>query len=315
MELFQYKFSYHGKGSELFRIRIVNAILCIFTLGLYYPWAKAKTLQYMYSQTAFQEQPFAFTGTGKEMFKGFLKLLAFIAVFYGVLFGCVLSNHPVIGVLFCYAMAFTVIPFAFHGFFKYRMAKTKWQGINFHYDGKLAEIFAIFLKGIFFTIITFGIYGAWLITDLRRYIMSHVKIGDASINYTAEGSDFFLMNLKGYLLTLFTLGIYYFWWKKDQYDFFIAHTNMTKNDKIVILKTNVGGGDFASLIILNFLLIVFTLGLGTAWAITRQMEFYTKFIDVYGDLDFNELQQISSDDYNNAAGDDLAGVLDIGAII
>ena len=71
----EYQLAYQGKGIDLFRIGIVNFILSMLSLGLYYPWAKAKTLQYLYSQTTFEEQPFVFSGTGRECLKDLSKLL------------------------------------------------------------------------------------------------------------------------------------------------------------------------------------------------------------------------------------------------
>jgi uncharacterized membrane protein YjgN (DUF898 family) len=38
---------FYGKGSQLFAIDLLNAVLTIITLGLYYPWAKAKKLKYV----------------------------------------------------------------------------------------------------------------------------------------------------------------------------------------------------------------------------------------------------------------------------
>ncbi len=71
-----YALAFFGKGSEFFKIQIVNAILTILTLGLYYPWAKEKTLKYLYSKNTFEATPFVFSGTGKEMFRGFIKAIA-----------------------------------------------------------------------------------------------------------------------------------------------------------------------------------------------------------------------------------------------
>ena len=315
MDVFLYKFYYHGKGSELFKIRIVNAILCIFTLGLYYPWAKARTLEYLYSQTTFKEEPLAFTGTGKEMFRGFLKLIVIFIAFYAFIMFYSLYISKVWAILIGYLLIASIVPLAVHGFFRYRMSKTKWQGINFRYEGQLGELYSIFLKGTFFTIITLGIYGAWLSMNLRRYVLSNIYIGNAKVNYMGEGSDYFWINLKGYMLTWITLGIYFFWWQKDLYDFFVANTNLTMDDKMVIIKSNVKGIDFAGMLLGNALIILFTLGLGLPWAITRKLQFYSKHIDMYGDLDFDKLQQLASKEYNDATGDDMAGVLDIGTII
>lgn len=40
-----------GSGSEYFRIWIVNLLLTLVTLGIYYPWAKVRRLRYFYGNT------------------------------------------------------------------------------------------------------------------------------------------------------------------------------------------------------------------------------------------------------------------------
>src|SRR5687767_2740216 len=94
-----YPMAYYGKGSEYFKIQIVNTILSILTLGLYYPWAKEKSLKYLYSKSTFEDTPFVFSGTGKEMFKGFVKALIILVVLYGVFFYLYMTEHPVLAVL------------------------------------------------------------------------------------------------------------------------------------------------------------------------------------------------------------------------
>ena len=70
-----YKLDFHGDGSTYFGILIINWLLTAVTFGFYYPWAKAKKLQYLYNETTLNNSSFQFHGTGKEMFKGFLKAL------------------------------------------------------------------------------------------------------------------------------------------------------------------------------------------------------------------------------------------------
>ena len=81
-----YSLAFHGKGVEYFKIQIVNTILSILTLSLYYPWAKEKSLKYLYNKSSFEETPFVFSGTGKEMFKGYVRALAILVALYGAFF-------------------------------------------------------------------------------------------------------------------------------------------------------------------------------------------------------------------------------------
>src|ERR1044072_4487921 len=81
-----YSLGFYGSGGDYFKILIVNSILSILTLGLYYPWAKEKKLKYLYSKNTFDETPFVFSGTGKEMFKGFIKAFGLLILLYAASF-------------------------------------------------------------------------------------------------------------------------------------------------------------------------------------------------------------------------------------
>ena len=50
---------------------------------------------------------------------------------------------------------------------------------------------SVIFKGLFFTIITFGIYSAWFAMDLRRYILSNIKVGNARFVYNGDGTEYF----------------------------------------------------------------------------------------------------------------------------
>ena len=119
--------SFHGEGSKLFGIYIVNLLLTIVTLGMYYPWAKAAILQYLYQETEFEGSRFTFHGTGKEMFIGFIKAIGIFIVIYAFLIICILSGKPFImsiGLLMTYAAFILLIPIAIHG-------STKYQSVTF----------------------------------------------------------------------------------------------------------------------------------------------------------------------------------------
>lgn len=314
MEPVNYSISFQGKGSELFKIQIVNLILCIVTLGLYYPWAKAKTLQYVYGQTHFENHPFAFTGTGKQMFKGFIRAFILLLLIYVIFILLVLTGMPGLGALFFLIAFLLIFPIAMHGSYRYRFAKTVWNEIRFGYTGNRGELIRLFIKGVLLTIITFGIYGSWFTIKLRNYMLSNVRMGNASFVYQGDGGDYFLLNLKGYLLTIVTLGIYSFWWQKDLFNYYVNNLRLQQDDKAVFLHSKATGGGFAGLMIVNFLIIIFTLGLGFPWVAARTLRFVFNNVIIEGNIDFEQLQQ-EQPDYSDATGEDLAGFLDFGFVI
>ncbi len=310
----RYDFSFHGQGGEYFGVIIVNWLLSIITLGLYYPWAKARQLQYLYAATEFNASRFSFHGTGKEMFKGFIKAIFIFAVLFGLFFTLVLMQKPIAGIIILYAGLLAIIPLAIHGSYKYRLSRTSWRGIRFGYRGDRTELYKLFFKNIFLTIITLGIYGAWMAMNLRKYLMNNVRFGNLKFNYNGDGGDFFVLNLKGYFLTIFTIGIYMFWWQASLLKYYIDNLSINdENGNKITMKSMVTGGDFFGLIIVNLLIIVFTFGLGYAWVVTRTLKFIFAKCELSGNIDLLDLVQ-SEQSYVDATGEDLSDILDLGIV-
>ncbi len=306
----EYKLSFDGSGSEYFGIVIVNWLLTAITLGIYYPWAKANQLKYLYGATSLNDDRFAFHGTGKEMFKGFIKAIILFIVVYGIFFWLISMRMPVAAILFLYAAILGIIPIAIHGSYRYRMSRTSWRGIRFGYRGNRKELFINFFKWIFFTVITFGIYGAWLSINLRKYLLGNVRLGNMSLNYKGKGADYFVLNLKGYFLSIITLGIYIFWWQKNLFGYYINNLSAEKDGNEIKFKSTATAGDFFNLIMVNLLILVFTLGIGYAWVVTRSMNFLMNKIEMEGDIDLDSLAQ-TEDVYTDATGEDVGDMLNL----
>ncbi|MGA9637772.1 YjgN family protein, partial [Flavobacterium sp.] len=168
-----YTLDFNGKGSDFFGIVIVNWLLTILTLGIYYPWAKAKQLQFVYSSTTLNGDSFSFHGTGKEMFKGFIKAILIFGMLYGLLFLFIKLQMPFVGIFLFYIGFIAIFPIAIHGSYRYRMSRTSWRGIRFGYRGDRSEFIKLFLKLIGLSIITLGIYGPWMVINMRNYLLGN----------------------------------------------------------------------------------------------------------------------------------------------
>ncbi|MDE2007842.1 MAG: DUF898 family protein [Rhodospirillales bacterium] len=66
------------------------------------------------------------------------------------------------------------------------------------YDGRIGELYGIFLPNLLLTIITFGFYRFWAITRLRRYVWSHMRFQNERFEYTGTGVELFL----GFILAM-----------------------------------------------------------------------------------------------------------------
>ena len=313
-ELKNYKLSFHGQGKKYFGILIKNWLLTIITLGIYYPWAKAKNLQFIYGSTSLNNDRFSFHGTGREMFVGFIKTIVLFGLIYGMAFLFAYLEMTVLGSILFYFTFIAAVPVAIHGSYRYRFSRTSWHGIRFGYRGNRSELFSDYFKWIFFSIITLGVYGSWMKIKLRSYLMNNVRAGNVEFNFKGAGYAYFKMNLKDFGLTLITLGIYSFWWQRDLFAYYVNNLTLNKEGQQIRLKSIATGSGFFKLNSVNVLLFIFTLGIGYAWVATRTMTFVTKNIKLIGDIDLATIKQ-TEDEYTDATGEDMSGFLDINFII
>jgi uncharacterized membrane protein YjgN (DUF898 family) len=75
---------YDGGLMGLYEIYLLNLVLTVITIGIFRFWAKTRIRRYVWSHVSFQGDRLEYTGTGGELFKGFLIVLGFI-VLYGIL--------------------------------------------------------------------------------------------------------------------------------------------------------------------------------------------------------------------------------------
>jgi len=131
-----------GSGSEYFRIWIVNLLLTLLTLGLYYPWAKVRKLKYFYSNTEVAGHALDFHGSPRQMLRGFLLMASFFLVY-----SFASQASPVAGALCGLALA-AAWPALLRASLRFRLANTSWRGLRFEFTGSLRDAYAVFGKAI-----------------------------------------------------------------------------------------------------------------------------------------------------------------------
>jgi uncharacterized membrane protein YjgN (DUF898 family) len=307
---------FNGSHSELVGLRIINNILKVITFSFYYPWAKVKELKYMYNETEFMQSRFVFHGTGNEVFKGFIKAIVLFGSLYIILLLCSYTENvtlTIIGASIFYAGFLALVPLAIHGSLRYRLSRTSWRGIHFGYRGKLKEFYTLYLKNIFFTVITLGIYSAWMRVEINKYTRGNIRFGNIQFSFVGKGLDLFLINLKGIVFSILTLGIYTFWYYKNRLMFEVNNTKIIQNGEIINLRSTLSPGEIFKLLIVNYIIIIFTFGIGTGIAINRATRVLFQNIEFEREIDADAIQQ-TEEEYKDATGDDLVGILDISLI-
>jgi len=308
-----YKIKFHGSNMQYLGLSLYNLLLTVVTLGLYYPWAKCAIRKFLWQETEIAGSRFEWHGTGKEMFRGFIKAYLILGTLlflinFGPMF---LPPETVLWViLFSYLLILALIPLAIHGMMRYRLSRTSFRGIHFGYRGDLKEFYKKTSLDFLFTILSFGIYGSWLQVNARKYVMKSSRFGDVSSKFNASGGDLFGLAIIQGLLTMITFYIYMPWAIINFYKFYITNTGVIQNDKTYYLKTNVTGGAYFWVLIKAALLTIVTLGIASPIARLWIHKFFIESISLSGRFNFDIIKQTEKS-YKDATGDDMADVLDL----
>ncbi len=154
----RYRLDYSGTGGQLFGLFLVNMLLTAITFGLYAPWAACNLQRAMYEKTSF------YSGTER------IGNLSFVGT-GGGLFGTYLLGS-----------IFTMLTMGIYTpWFQVNLWKFTQKNTGVHIAGKTyrgdftgtgGELFILMLQ-VFFVMITFGIYGFWLICKQNRFYLNN----------------------------------------------------------------------------------------------------------------------------------------------
>lgn len=313
-----YAVAFHGNGAELFKMKVVQILLTLLTLGIYYPWARAATLRYIYSRTEFAGTRFAFHGTGRELFRGFLKAGLVFAVYMGLFFATSLVSNKIAATVITvliYASFIFLIPVAIYGSLRYRMSRISWRGIRLSYVGSLKQVVMLYLKSVPFTLITLGLYLPFFQNSLRKLLVENTKAGNLCFRFAGTGRDFFAVQTKGIILSVLTLGIYGFWYAKNKFNFLFGKIEIDQDGQTCLVKAGMTPtGVFTNLAYIIGVTVL-TLGVGLPWATVRSIRFVLENLRIEGNFAPDKLVQNVQQKSLSATGEGLADAFDIGTAL
>ena len=149
-----------GSGAEYFRIWIVNLLLTLVTLGLYYPWAKVRRLKYFYNHTMLAEHGFEFHGVPRAMLRGMtmVGLLFFLYSFAS-------DFSPLAGLIAAVAVT-GLWPFLWRTAIRFRLANTSWRGLRFAFAGDVRG--AVIAAGVptALLLVPLAVAAFWMLADV-----------------------------------------------------------------------------------------------------------------------------------------------------
>jgi uncharacterized membrane protein YjgN (DUF898 family) len=340
-----HRLKFHGTGSDLFGIFIVNLLKTILTFGVYYFWGRVKTRQFVWGQTEFAGDRFRYHGTGTELFIGWIKAAL---VFSGVVLVnslLDLNGHQFIGGILLWASITCLIPMAQIGALRYRLSRSSWRGVRFSFQGDLKPLFLLSLKGLVLTAVTLGVFYPFYECESRAYLIAKSRFGTASFQFTGQPKDIFqiyvrhalaamgglailaalLFPLRDYMDTqdssmgrivgfvmfmLFVLlyGVILLSLMVKRRQFYWNHTLFAG----ARFKTTVTMRNLLILYMKNLSTVVMTLGLAFPWITVRSRRYDCEHLKLIGVLDLDAIHQNAQT--AAAVGEELSSLLDVDAM-
>ena len=130
-------FSFEGRWQEFMPIALTHSLLNLVTLGIYQFWATTRERRYLWSKSRFIDDRLEWTGTGLELFIGFLiALVVFFAPIIGLQFliqALALQGQGLLAALAGLGFYFILLYLTGLAIFRalrYRLSRTSWHGIH-----------------------------------------------------------------------------------------------------------------------------------------------------------------------------------------
>ena len=185
-----------GSWREYLPIAATNALLIICTLGIYRFWASARQRRYLWSRTHLIDDTLEWTGTGKEMFLGFLIVILVLAplfLFVQFLFPALIARgkaEAAFGIMFLFEIGIIYLGgFARFRALRYRLSRTYWHGIRGGSDNPGWNYGGEYLGRLALAFMTMFIVYPWAATRLWNARWNAMSFGPLQFRaqLTAEG--------------------------------------------------------------------------------------------------------------------------------
>jgi len=188
-----------GSGGEYFRIWVVNLLLMLLTLGLYYPWARVRRLKYFYNHTLVDRHALDFHGDPRRMLRGMLIFAVFMAVYSFAWQAAAVAG------LVAAVLVSGLWPLIWRAANRFRLTHTSWRGLRFGFDGDIRS-----------AIIAVGIPTALLLVPMA---MGHLLIMGDIDPQSPQGMALVMSELKlyGVVFLVWSLAMPWFTWRAKRY--------------------------------------------------------------------------------------------------
>ncbi len=344
-------FRFHGTWREFAPIAFTNLLLTIVTLGVYRFWAKTRERKYLWNRTQFIDERLEWTGTGLELFFGFLLVMV---LFFGpyfvvslVLNRLIVDNDPGMAALLffgVFVLTFYLGGVALFRALRYRLGRTYWHGIRGGSDTNGWAYGWSYVWKWTVGYLIFGLLVPWAMIQLWNERWNKMSFGPYRFRAEGDSSDLmkryllfyaapFIIAVVGGIFAASAIGLA----PEDVsvrnvlagLAFFvsiwiilglIALFFYAKYFRLAIsglslerldFRFDASTKDWFKLFLVDVLLVIGTLGIGYIFLSYRHWKFFVTHMEAFGEIDLDLLTQ--SETQRSRHGEGLLDAFDVGA--
>lgn len=176
---------------------LVNLALSVLTLSLWRFWGRTRVRRLLWRGVEAWGDPVDYVGTGKELFIGFLVVLALVYMPLAALYGwanLMLSHDDPRGGLLIGGLYLVTVFLIHAGLYRarrYQLSRTVWRGIRGG-QGGLAWRYGLMAVAIWLLFpLTLGWIWPWGEMALARYKLRHTRFGDRAFSCEATAGGLY----------------------------------------------------------------------------------------------------------------------------
>jgi len=178
-------------------IALSNFFLNLITLWFYRFWAKTRVRRHIWSSVQINGEPVEYTGTGKELFLGFIVIMAIVFVPLTLIgFGLAFHYGPESPALVVFQLAIGLMLVTLYGFAiyrarRYRLSRTVWRGIRGALPGSALTYSGKYFATLLLSPITLGWSTPAMNLVLAEHINNDMRFGNTPFSFSGRAGPLY----------------------------------------------------------------------------------------------------------------------------
>lgn len=178
-------------------LSLVNFFYRLITLGIYDFWARTEVRKRLWSSIRLDGEPLTYTGTGRELFLGFLIVFAavllpiLLATFTVMLIFGPESSAAALVQLLIYVGAILLFGVGVYRAQRYRLLRTNWRGIRGSLEGSSLNYGWTYFWTLMLVPVTLGWIVPWRTTKLQSLITNGARFGDQPFIFKGDAGPLY----------------------------------------------------------------------------------------------------------------------------